>query len=365
MQTLQDRDRGGATPPTKRPTIFDVARASGVSYSTVSRVVNGHVNVNAETRQRVQVAMREMGYVAHVAARALAKGKTQAIGLLAQEIDNPFFSLLINSIDQAVSAEDYDLLLCTTHSRRDREAEYVARLSRGMVDGLLIVLPTHLPEYVSQLQAERFPFVLIDHDSAASPGNVINAANRVGTREAITYLLSLGHRRIGFITGRGDVGASHERLAGFQEAMAASGVEADDALVVAGDFREPRGHEAALELLALTRPPTAIFASSDMAAFGVLRAAREAGIVVPHDLSVVGFDDVQQASVVGTGGLTTVRQALGEMGQVAVKRLFSLLRDPEQPAQRIVLDTELIIRGTTAEPPVDRIDRVVRRSRRS
>jgi LacI family transcriptional regulator len=332
-----------------RPTIFDVARVSGVSYSTVSRVVNGHAYVRESTRQRVQAAMAELGYVAHVTARALASGRTQAVGLLAQEIDNPFFSVVIKGIDQEVSVAGYDLLLCTTHSRREKEAEYVARLSHGMVDGLLIVLPTRLPEYVEHLRAERYPFVLIDHDSDAPGCNIINAANRDGTRAGIAYLIELGHRRIGFISGRPDVGATHERFAGYQAALLEAHVSLDDRLVVEGDFLEARGYAAAAELLALTHPPSAIFASSDVAAFGVLGAARDAGLQVPRDLSVLGFDDIEEASYRGAA-LSTIRQPLREMGRVAVQRLMSLLADPSQPAIRTVMETELVVRQTTAPP---------------
>ena len=333
----------------RRATIFDVARTAGVSYSTVSRVVNDYAHVNEATRERVRAAMREHGYVAHVTARALASGRTQAIGLLAQEIDNPFFSVVIKGVDQAVSVADYDLLLCTTHSRREKEAEYVARLSHGMVDGLLIVLPTGLPEYVAQLRAEHYPFVLIDHDSDAPGCTVVNAANRRGTRDGIAYLIGLGHRRIGFITGRLDVGASHERHAGYHEALGEAGIRLDEQLVVEGDFLEARGYEAARELLSLPQPPTAIFASSDAAAFGVLGAARDTGSAVPGDLSVLGFDDIVEASHMGAA-LSTVRQPLREMGHVAVQRLLSLLADPTQPPARLVMETELVIRETTAAP---------------
>jgi LacI family transcriptional regulator len=332
-----------------RPTIFDVARVSGVSYSTVSRVVNGHAYVRESTRQRVQAAMAELGYVAHVTARALASGRTQAVGLLAQEIDNPFFSVVIKGIDQEVSVAGYDLLLCTTHSRREKEAEYVARLSHGMADGLLIVLPTRLPEYVEHLRAEQYPFVLIDHDSDAPGCNVINAANRDGTRTGIAYLIELGHRRIGFITGRSDVGATHERLAGYRDALLEAGIPPDVRLVVEGDFLEARGYSAATELLSLAQPPSAIFASSDVAAFGVLGAARDAGLQVPRDLSVLGFDDIVEASYPGAA-LSTIRQPLREMGRVAVQRLMSLLADPSQPAVRTVMETELVLRNTTAPP---------------
>jgi LacI family transcriptional regulator len=333
----------------RRPTIFDVARIAGVSYSTVSRVVNGHVSVRDGTRARVQEAMADLGYVAHVTARALASGRTQAIGLLAQEIDNPFFSIVIKGVDQEVSAADYDLLLCTTHSRREKEAAYVARLSHGMVDGLLIVLPTGLPEYVTTLSGERYPFVLIDHDSDAPGCDVVNAANRAGTKEGIAYLIGLGHRRIGFVGGREDVGAAHERYAGYREALADAGIELDPALVVGGDFMETRGRAAAHELLGRPRPPTAIFASSDAAAFGVLRAAGERELDVPGDLSVLGFDDIIEAAYVGAS-LSTVRQPLREMGRVAVRRLLDRLADPKSGPVRIVMDTELVIRQTTAPP---------------
>jgi len=332
-----------------RPTIFDVARVAGVSYATVSRVVNSYAHVREDTRQRVQLAMRDLGYVAHTSARALASGRTQVIGLLAQEVDNAFFLAVIRGVDQQVSALDYDFMLCTTHARREKEAEYVARLSHGMVDGLLIVLPRDLPDYVEQLRAESFPFVLIDYDDSAPGCTVVNAANRSGTREAIRRLITLGHRRIGFITGRDNVGATHERLAGYREELLAAGLPLDPAYVVQGDFGEERGYSATCELLALPERPTAIFASSDMAAFGTLRAARAAGLLVPRDLSVIGFDDIPEASFVSPA-LTTVRQPLREMGRVAVRQLMSMLDAPRQPPTRLVLETELVERESTAPP---------------
>lgn len=343
------RGRRRGPRPGQRPTIFDVAERAGVSYATVSRVVNGSPNVRESTRQRVQSAMLELGYVAHVTAQALARGRTQAIGLLAQEVDNPFFSVLIKGIDHEISAAGQDLLLCTTHNRQEKEAQYVARLSHGMVDGLLIILPHELPAYVTQLRADRYPFVLIDHDSDAPGCNVINAANRSGTREGIAYLIELGHRRIGFITGRPDVGSTHQRLAGYHDALDAAGIARDDTLVVEGDFLEARGHEAAVALLARPHPPTAIFASSDAAAFGVLGAARDSGLRVPDDLSVLGFDDIVEASY-PSAALSTVRQPLREMGHVAVRRLLSLIADPAQSPERIVMGTELVVRRSTAPP---------------
>lgn len=333
-----------------RPTIFDVARVAGVSPSTVSRVVNEHPHIRLDTRIRVQAAMAQLGYVAHTSARTLASGRSQAVGLLAHGLESSFFLAVIQGVDQAVASSGYDLMLCTTHDRREKEAEYVARLSHGMVDGLLIILPRGLPDYVEQLRAARFPFVLIDHDDDLPGCDMVNAANRRGARDAIDHLLDLGHRRIGFITGTDNAGSTHERLAGYREALEVAQVAFDPTLVVRGDFLEPRGFEATQELLALPDPPTAIFASADAAAFGVLRAARERGIRVPRDLSVVGFDDIPEAMYVDPR-LTTVRQPLWEMGRAAVGRLMDMIREPDAPAQRIVLDTELRVRGSTAQPP--------------
>jgi LacI family transcriptional regulator len=312
--------------------------------------VNGRQNVRAETRQRVEVAMRELGYVAHVSARALARGRTQVLGLLAQEVDNAFFTQVIGGVDQEASAQGYDFLLCTTHARREKEAEYVARLSRGMVDGLLIVLPRGLPDYVEQLRADGFPFVLIDYDDEAPGCSVVNASNRRGTRDAIRHLVELGHRRIGFITGRDNVGATHARLAGYRDEMTGAGLAIGPDDIVEGDFLEPRGHAAGLELLSRPDRPTAVFTSSDMAAFGVLRAAEDLGLRVPEDVSVVGFDDLPEAARVNPA-LTTVRQPLREMGRTAVRQLLERLDDPGRPPVRLALETELVVRGSTAPPP--------------
>jgi LacI family transcriptional regulator len=328
----------------------DVARVADVSLTTVSRVVNGHPNIKHDTRERVRTAMDDLGYVAHLSARALASGRSQMIGLLTQEVSNAFSYAVISGVDEQVAEYDYDLLLCTTHTRREKEAGYVARLAHGMVDGLLIVLPRGLPDYVEQLKADAFPFVLIDYDADAPGCTVVNATNRNGARGAIGHLLGLGHRRIGFITGRPNVGATIERLAGFREAMAEAGLAVADEDIVPGTFMEPGGYAAAMTLLCRPSPPTAIFASSDAAAIGVLRAARELGVSVPGDLSLIGFDDIPEASFL-TPRLTTVRQPLRDMGRTAVRQLVSMLSDPRQPPTRLVLETELIIRESTAPPP--------------
>lgn len=351
----QDSSRAGASRPrgarpSPRPTIFDVARVAGVSYSTVSRVVNGLPNIKAETRERVESAMAELGYVAHLNARALATGRSNQIGLLVQQIADAFFLGVIEGVDRAVMDAGYDLLLCTTHDRHEKETSYVARLTHGMVDGLLVLMPRSLPAYLDGLIVARTPFVLIDHDGDAPGADVINAANTDGAFAAVEHLIALGHRRIATITGALATGSSHSRITGWRTALAAAGLPAPDELLVEGDFEEIRARAAAHELLALPRPPTAIFASNDRAAFGVLTAAAERGLRIPDDLSVVGFDD-EPAAARTTPGLTTVRQPLREMGRTGVERLLARMHDPEAEPQRIVLPTELVVRGSTGPVP--------------
>jgi LacI family transcriptional regulator len=351
----------GVTAGRRRPTIFDVARRAEVSTSTVSRVVNGRQHIHPETRRRVQAAMADLGYVAHGPARTLASGRTRTIGLLAIEVGTSFFQKVIAGADEQVASFDHDFMLCTTHDRREKEREYVARLSHGMVDGLLVILPRGLTDYVERLRAERFPFVIIDYDAEAPGCNVVNASNRVGARDAINHLLDLGHRRIGFITGTPGVGSAIERLAGYRDALADASVPYDERLVVTGDFLEAGGFDGAHALLSLQESPTAIFASSDTAAIGVVRAARERGLSVPSDLSVVGFDDIPEASLV-TPALTTVVQPLREMGRAAVRLLMGVMREPTRPPATVVLSTTLVARDSTAPPRPAPAAKIARRA---
>jgi LacI family transcriptional regulator len=340
---------------TKRVTIFDVAAAAGVSYSTVSRVVNGYAHIKPETRRRVEVAMRDLGYVANLSARSLAGGRSQTVGLLVYELGSSFFMALVQGIDAEVSRMDYDMLLCTTHQRKQRETEHVGRLAAGLVDGLLIVLPRNLDAYVTQLRRQGMPFVLLDHDADEEDvdhdSNVVRATSARGGEEAATHLIGLGHRRIGVITGPLHVGSARRRLEGFRAALERHGIPFDPALQAESDFLEASGYAAAIRLLTSSEPPTAIFASSDAVAVGVLNAAGELGLSVPGDLSIVGFDDLPEASYVRPQ-LTTVRQPVAEMGRVATRRLVEMIESPDGAgtAQVIELPTKLLVRGSTAPP---------------
>jgi LacI family transcriptional regulator len=326
-------------------TIVDVARAADVSHATVSRVINNKGNVRPKTRARVLKAMEELGYHANRQARSLRTGRSQMIGLLARDLGTGYIGQIMVGIDAEIAETEYELLLFTTH-HKSRAPEYVANLVGGMADGLLLVLPYKIEAYGELLNQRRFPHVLIDYEGVTM-GPAISADNRQGAYAGATYLLDLGHRRVGFITGDLTLGSGRSRLLGYRQALSDRGIAEDPVLVVEGDYQQPAGYAGARALLRLPEPPTAIFASNDVMAFGAMEAIREAGLRIPGDISVLGFDDIPQAAGVSPT-LTTIRQPLEQMGHRAVQMLMAYIEDPARPYEYCELPTELVIRASCA-----------------
>jgi LacI family transcriptional regulator len=323
-------------------TIFDVAREANVSYSTVSRVINNK-GVSAEKRERVLRAMAELGYVANLQARSLAGGKSNIIGLLVHSLTVEYFGEIARGVDEELASEEYDLMLYTTHRRKGRESAYVTRLTRNLVDGLLLVLPRNAEAYLETLRHRRFPHVLVDHQGLSFDVPSVGATNWQGGYDGTRYLTELGHRRVGFITGDMALGCARDRLAGYQQALSDAGITIDPELIREGDFMQPKGFECANELLDLPSRPTAIFASNDVSAFGAMDAVRHRGLRIPEDVSILGFDDIPQAAQMYPS-LTTIRQPLAEMGRAATQLLFTYINEPDAPIKRLELPTELIVR---------------------
>jgi LacI family transcriptional regulator len=332
-----------------RVTIMDVAREAGVSYSTVSRVINNYKHVSPEKRQRVLSAMTRLGYVVNQQARSLAGGRSHVIGLLVPAVGNSYTGLIMQGIDEELAAAQYDLMLYTTHRQRTKESVYVATLTRGMTDGLLLLLPLGASAYLETLRNEQFPYVVIDHQEIDDANPTVVATNRQGGYRATEYLIELGHHRIGHIAGTPELSSAAERLDGYQAALAHHGIDFDPALVVNGDFQTLSSYDAANALLDLPQPPTAIFAGSDITAFGAVDAIRNRGLSIPDDISVIGFDDLPEAAFMHPA-LTTVRQPLLEMGRVATCMLLKYISDPECKRERVVMNTELIIRDSCSVP---------------
>ena len=328
-------------------TIIDVAREANVSYSTVSRVVNNKSYVKPETRERVLQAMNQLGYQANLQARSLAGGRSNVIGLLVHGTISQYTGEIIRGIDDALTPARYELMLYTSHRRKIETGAYVNMMVRGMADGLLILSPRDPEKYVQSLRDRGFPYVLIDQKGIEDRDPSVTAANREGAYKAVRYLTDLGHRRIGFISGFADADVAKERLAAYVQALADHNIPFDAQLVKEGDFLQPSGHTCGNELIDLPDPPTAIFASSDMMALGVMDAARARGLRIPEDLSLIGFDDIPVAAAAHPG-LTTVRQPLEDIGRTATEILLRAIENPDDPPEAVMVSTELIIRGTTA-----------------
>jgi LacI family transcriptional regulator len=330
---------------TSKVTIMDVAEEAHVSYGTVSRVINNNVHVKQETRERVLAAMRRLGYVANRQARSLAGGRTNSVGVLVPDMGTGYIGEIIRGIDSELWLSKLDLILYTTHRTASKEANYVANLAKGMVDGLLLVLPRSPSDFIGILTQRNFPFVLIDHQGIGKDCPAVGAANWQGGFTATEYLIKLGHQRIGFITGWIDLGCALDRLDGYHSALRTNHIPEDPKLIYEGTFFQPDGFTGALTLLDQSDPPTAIFASNDVMAMGVMDAVRHKGLRVPDDVSVIGFDDIPQASLIRPA-LTTIRQPLEKMGRVATQILLESLSQPQRKIGRIELPTEIIVRDS-------------------
>jgi len=335
--------------PPSKVTIVEVAEKAKVSLGTVSRVMNNDVHVAPETRERVSAVMRDMGYVANRQARGLKGSRTNVIGVLVPDLGTGYIGEIMHGIDTELAHHQLDLMLFTTHRTAIKEANYVANMVQGMVDGLLLVLPRNPADYTGTLTHRKFPFVLIDHQGTGNPCPAVGATNWQGAYNATEYLIKLEHKRIGFITGSMDLGCAEDRLKGYRSALRTYHIPEAPELVYEGNFFQTDGYEGASALLDLPVPPTAIFASNDVMAMGVMDAVRNRNLRIPDDISVVGFDNIYQSAMVYPP-LTTVQQPLDQMGQVATQMLISILKNPENDVGRIELPTELIIRNSTSAP---------------
>jgi len=335
----------------RRPTQEDVAREAGVSRATVSYVINnrtdGNVRISEETRCRVLEAIEELGYRPNVLARSLRQGQTHTIGMIVPDNTNPFFAEVARGVEDTSFAQGYSVILCNSDGDLDKELLYTNVLAEKRVDGILFVAAGMSTEHICALQERRMPVVVVDRDIPDVAVDSVMTANERGGWLATRHLIELGHRHIGCIAGPSDVTPSAERVTGYRQALRETGILVDEALIVKGDFQYESGYQAARQLLSMEDPPTAIFACNDLMAIGTVSAAVRLGRQVPADLSVVGFDDVPLASFANPA-LTTIVQPKYEIGVVAATMLLERMQDPDRPPHRKMLDTELVVRQSTA-----------------
>jgi LacI family transcriptional regulator len=264
------------------------------------------------------------------------------------DVASSYMASLVASVDTSVAATGYDLMLCTTHSRAGRVERYIRQLTRGLVDGLVVLNPRERDTYFASLQQQRFPHVVIDHDGSPIDSCVVRPANNDGAKAAVRHLVDLGHRRIGVISGDLETGPAQVRQAAHIKALREAGLDPSD-LVESGGYLREDGHRAAMRLLARSDRPTAVVTGNDLSALGVVDAARELGLRVPADLSVVGFDDVIEARIT-IPGLTTVAQPFDAIGSAATSLLLEAIADPDLVPRTVELPARLIVRESTAPP---------------
>jgi LacI family transcriptional regulator len=324
-----------------------IAELSGVSRSTVSRVINNDPNVSDQTRDRVMQVVRRVNYVPNAAARGLAAGRTHVIGLVipmgvSTLFTDPYFPLLIQGVSSACNAHEYSVMLWLA------EPEYERRQIRqimysGLIDGVIIASMLTNDSLVQALIDGDLPFMLVGRHPTDPRVNYVDADNVNGARDAVRHLLRLGRTRIGLINGPQTMIAGVDRLAGYTQALRERGLLAQPDLITDGGFSEAGGYLAMQQLM--PRQPDAVFAASDAMAMGALRALREAGRRVPEDVALVGFDDLPFAARIEPP-LTTVRQPIHRMGTMTVETLIEMIEQPASSPYHLILPTELVVRAS-------------------
>jgi LacI family transcriptional regulator len=329
-------------------TIKDVAALAGISYTTVSHVVNRSRPVSDEARRKVEAAIVQLGYVPSAVARSLKAQATSTIGLLIPNGINPYFAELARGIEDYCERNGFCVILCNSDDDPDKQRSYLRVLQEKRVDGLIVSSVGGDNGLVQGLAAVRTPMVIVDRDLEDLPADLIRIDHELGAYLATEHLLALGHRHIACICGPTTTSVARMRLAGYRRAMAAANIEVPAQWIKESDFTSPSGYAAAVALLEEGRP-SAIFAANDMVGFGVLRAAAERNIRVPRALSVIGFDDIQMSRYVYPA-LTTVGQSILQLGERAAQMLLRRIAAPGAPVEQWVVAPSMVLRESTAAP---------------
>ncbi|RBY98078.1 LacI family transcriptional regulator [Blastococcus sp. TF02-8] len=330
-------------------TMQQVAAEAGVSISTVSKVINGRYGVSAETIDHVTRVIERLGYEASLVARSLRNRRTNVIGVLVMDFE-PFSTEVLKGVAEAIHGSGYELIAYSAGGHVGAQVGWerrsLSRLMGSLVDGAVLVTPT-----VTDVQTDG-PVVAVDPHTGPAGLPSVAADNLQGARHGVEHLIGLGHRRIAMITGRSDLLSAQQREQGYREALAAAGLPVDETLIRTGDFEADLAREAARDLLSRAQRPTAVFAANDLSALVTLQVAAELGIEVPGQLSVVGFDNIPE-SALAAPPLTTVQQPIRRMGVEAAAMLLGLIGGEQLVGPHRTLTTSVVVRSSTAPPPVD------------
>ncbi|MDR6538789.1 LacI family DNA-binding transcriptional regulator [Variovorax soli] len=331
-------------------TIKDVALRAGVSVTTVSHVVNDTRHVSAKVRERVEEAIRELGYVPSAVARSLKSNTTRTVGMLIPNSSNPYFAEIVRVVEDRCFGAGYTLVLCNTDDEPRRQSVYLQVLSERRIDGLIVVSTGDDASLATLLRGLRMPVVLVDREIDDPACDLVESAHMHGGLLATRHLVSLGHTRIACIGGPAGLAPSAQRIEGWRMALAEAGLSpaaGAGELLWHGGFTSQGGYEAMHAIARTSSPPSAVFVCNDLMAIGALRAAHESGLRVPDGLSVVGFDDIELSSFTSPP-LTTVAQPKARIGALAVDMLLERIDGRRHEPRKVMLQPELHVRGSTA-----------------
>ena len=328
-------------------TLDDIARISGVSRSTVSRVINADPNVKEVTRKKVQEVIQNLNFQPNMAARGLAAGSTKVIGLVipvgvSSIFSDPYFSLVIQGVSSACNQLGYSIMLWLAEPQYERKT--ISQITHnGLIDGVIVLAMLLDDPLIDNLAESNQPFVTIGRHPTNEKISYVDAENRSGAYQGVSYTIRTGHHRVALIGGPRNTISGQDRYQGYLDALQEFGLPFVPELVTESDFSDAGGYQAMKRLLPMH--PDAVFAASDMMALAAIRAIQEAGLNVPDDIAVVGFDDIPPAST-SKPALTTVRQPVVQTGKIVAEMLIEMIEHPNLAPQRVVLPTELVIRAS-------------------
>lgn len=336
-------------------TIKDIAQKAGVSHSTVSRALHGNSLITEETRERIQETALELGYLPSTAARSLKTNRSQAMGVIVSNIDDPYFSEILQGIEEVAQGNNYSLFISASQHDPEREQTIIKVMRQQRVDGVIICSTTFSSEQNQQFSKYGIPIVVVNNQSAEDYRYSIYHDDVDGSRQLTRHLIELGHRKIAYLGNSHSGRTTLDRLAGFRQEMESAGLPVPDNYIHESPGSEPeKGNRAADHFLGLTDHPTALVCFNDMLAIGILKSLQQHGIQVPEDLSITGFDNIVFSNYTYPS-LTTFDQPKRFIGQKAAELILNLLNSTSKanvPEQKIqVLKGKLLVRESTAPPP--------------
>lgn len=331
-------------------TINDIAKASGVSPATVSRVLNSSGYVKEETRQKILKVIKQLNYTPSAIARSLSTSRTNTIGVIVPDVNNPFFGEVIKGISEIADMHDLNIILCDTDESLDKELKALKLLKEQRIQGILIT-PTSVEddfnsEYLSTLENLGIPIILVDGHVKYSTFSGVFVDNIKGAFQGTEALIKAGHRKIGIITGRMNSKPAKDRFIGYKKALAMNNISLDERYVFNGEYRLDSAYNATKQMLMMEDRPTAVFICSNMMTLGCIKALFEENLKIPEDMAMVAFDNIEVLNIVGIN-VSFVNGPTIEMGKIGMRMLIDVLNNKEKKEiNRVTLMPELILKGS-------------------